>query len=180
MLRIDGDTFQQFADNYIRTQAVDGVHQTFSSTGIRLQATNTVFQEFTSSSITLTSGLTVGANASTGAYGGLSKIVIDEVGVNITGIPRAATFDMQDYRTTPGVTRYATINGVPVVTNNSYRNTPPLGYPPRQRAVVEDPVTGRAELGFGIYYMDLAKINIEETDLPSNTMGIVGDLAVMF
>ena len=193
MIRIDSDTFQQFANNYIRTQAVNGVHQTFSSTGIktqstdtiyqeftqskiRLQSTSTVFQEFDSSSITLTSGLTIGANASTGAYGGLSKIIINEVGVNITGIPRAATFDMQDYRSD----RFVTINGSFVPTNNAYRNTPPLGYPPRQRAVIEDPVTGRAELGFGIYYMDLTKINIDERDLPSNTMGIVGDLAVMF
>jgi hypothetical protein len=193
MIRIDSDTFQQFANNYIRTQAVNGVHQTFSSTGIktqstdaiyqeftqskiRLQSTSTVFQEFDSTSITLTSGLTIGANASTGAYGGLSKIIINEVGVNITGIPRAATFDMQDYRSD----RFVTINGSFVPTNNAYRNTPPLGYPPRQRAVIEDPVTGRAELGFGIYYMDLTKINIDERDLPSNTMGIVGDLAVMF
>jgi hypothetical protein len=175
-IQIDADTYQTFENDNITIQATGSVWQKFNSSGIRLQSSSTVFQEFTSSSITLTSGLTIGANASTGAYGGLSKIIINEVGVNITGIPRAATFDMQDYRSD----RFVTINGSFVPTNNAYRNTPPLGYPPRQRAVIEDPVTGRAELGFGIYYMDVTKINIDETDLPSNTMGIVGDLAVMF
>ena len=181
-IQIDADTHQTFKNDSITIQATGSVWQKFSSSGIRLQSTDAVYQEFSSSSITLRSGLSVvpDGGANKGLYNGYSQIMIDSNGVNITGIPRAATFDMQDYRTTPGVTRYATINGVPVVTNNSYRNSSPMGYPPRQRAVIEDPVTGRAELGFGIYYMDLSKINIEETDIPADTMGIVGDLAVMF
>ena len=193
LIEIDQDTYQEFNNNHIKLQAVGTVSQTlntdgiliqstsaiwqrFNSSGIRLQAKDTVFQEFNSTSITLTSGLTIGANASAGAYGGLSKIVVDSIGVNITGIPRAATFDMQDYR----YDRFVNLNGSFVPTNNAYRNTLPLGYVPRQRAVIEDPVTGRAELGFGIYYMDIGKINIAETDLPADSMGIVGDLAVMF
>ncbi len=193
LIRIDTDTYQEFNNNYIKLQAVGTVSQTlntdgiliqstadvwqkFTSSGIRLQATSTVYQEINSSSITLTSGLTIGANASAGAYGGLSKIIIDQVGVNITGIPRAATFDMQDYRSIPPFYIHPDTGQQ----MGYYRSTAPLGYVPRQRAVIEDPVSGRAELGFAIYYMDLAKINIGETDLPSNTMGVQGDLAVMF
>lgn len=197
LLQVDGDTYQELNDNYIKLQAVGTVSQTFNpsgiliqstaniwqkftSSGIRLQSTDSVFQEIDSTAITLTSGLTIGANASAGVYGGQSKIVIDNIGVNITGIPRAVTFDMQDYRTLENQTRYVIINGVPTVTNNAYKNRPPLGYVPRQRAVIEDPITGRAELGFGIYYMDIGKINIAETEIPADSMGIVGDLAVMF
>ena len=193
LLEVDGDTYQELNDNYIKLQAVGTVNQTFNpsgiliqstanvwqrfnSSGIRLQATEAVYQEIDSSSITLRSGLDLAADGPIGAYGGYSQIVINASGVNISGIPRAATFDMQDYRSG----RFVNLNGSFVPTNNWYKKLEPLGYVPRQRAVIEDPVTGRAELGFGIYYMDITKINIDETDLPSNTMGIVGDLAVMF
>ena len=193
LLEVDGDTYQELNDNYIKLQAVGTVSQTFNpsgiliqstanvwqrfnSSGIRLQSTATVFQEFDATSITLRSGLDLAADGPIGAYGGYSQIVINASGVNISGIPRAATFDMQDYRSG----RFVNLNGSFVPTNNWYKKLEPLGYVPRQRAVIEDPVTGRAELGFGIYYMDVSKINIDETDLPSNTMGIVGDLAVMF
>jgi hypothetical protein len=175
-LNVATNIWQQFDSSGIQINSTPTIWQKFTSTGIKLQASDSVFQEFTSSSITLTSGLTIGANASAGAYGGLSKIIINEVGVNITGIPRAATFDMADYRNVPPL--YVNPNTGQLM--GYYRSTAPLGYVPRQRAVVEDPVTGRAELGFGIYYMDLGKINIEETDLPADSMGIIGDLAVMF
>jgi hypothetical protein len=46
--------------------------------------------------------------------------------------------------------------------------------------VIEDPQTGEAQLGLGIYYLDLAITNIDERDTPSINMGIIGDLAVMF
>ena len=61
-----------------------------------------------------------------------------------------------------------------------YRNEPPLGYVPRQRMVIEDPVTGRAELGMAVYYLDLTKVNATLASGPSNTAGVQGDLAVMF
>jgi len=183
-IMIDDDTHQTFLNDKIKIQATANVYQTLDSTGIKIQSTTDIWQQFTStkirtqissgvyqefdsSSITLTSGLSIAADAQTGIYAGLSKIVIDTVGVNITGIPRAATFDMADYRTAPGQ-------------QGNYRNRPPMGYLPRQRAIIEDPVTGRAELGFGIYYLDLSKINIDETGSPSDNTGIVGDLAVMF
>lgn len=192
-IMIDDDTHQTFLNDKIKIQATANVYQTLDSTGIKIQSTTdiwqqftstkirtqistSVYQEFDSSSITLTSGLAIGANASAGAYGGLSKIIINEVGVNITGIPRAAEFDMADYRSIPPFYPHP-VTGNPT---GYYRSTAPLGYIPRQRAVIEDPVSGRAELGFAIYYMDLAKINTGEKDLPSDTMGIVGDLAVMF
>ena len=59
----------------------------------------------------------------------------------------------------------------------SYRNASPLGYPPRQRMVIEDPVSGEAQLGMAVYYLDNTKVN---TTTPSNTMGVQGDLVVVF
>jgi hypothetical protein len=174
--QINNDVAQTFTSSGIKTQSTENIWQEFTSTKIRLQSTNAVYQEFDSSTITLRSGLSIAADANKGLYAGFSQIIVDSSGVHITGIPRAATFDMQDYRSG----RFVFLNGSFVATNNAYRNSPPMGYPPRQRAVVEDPVTGRAELGFGIYYMDLEKINISEQSIPSDTMGIVGDLAVMF
>lgn len=189
LIRIDTDTYQEFNNNYIKLQAVGAVNQTlnadgikiqstdnvwqrFNSSGIRLQSTSTLFQEFNSTSITLTSGATNSASELS-AYGGASKIVIgvpDTGGnsrVSITGIPRASAFDMADYRVgTSGA--------------GSYRNASPLGYPPRQRMVIEDPVSGEAQLGMAVYYLDLAKVNVTLTSGPSDTMGVQGDLAVMF
>lgn len=164
--------WQDFTATKIRTQSTENIWQEFTSTGIKLQSTPTVFQEFNSTSITLTSGATNSASELS-AYGGASKIVIgvpDTGGnsrVSITGIPRASAFDMADYR-------------VGTAGAGSYRNASPLGYPPRQRMVIEDPVSGEAQLGMAVYYLDLAKVNVTLTSGPSDTMGVQGDLAVMF
>lgn len=194
-IRIDADTFQQFANDYIKLQATSTVYQKldstgvktqstdtiwqqfttsaiktqstadiwqeFTSTGIRLQSTNSVYQSFDSTSITLTSGKTTNTKNDISAYGGASQIVIDNSKVSITGIPRAGTFDMGDYRSNP-----------------YYRGAYPLGYPPRQRMLIEDPVTGEAQLGMAVYYLDTAKINV--TVKPDDSMGVQGDLAVWF
>lgn len=188
-IQIDADTYQTFENDQIQIKATNTVYQTLNSTGIkiesstnvwqkftpsniRLQSTDTVFQEFNSTSITLTSGATNSASELS-AYGGASKIVIgvpDTGGnsrVSITGIPRASAFDMADYR-------------VGTAGAGSYRNASPLGYPPRQRMVIEDPVSGEAQLGMAVYYLDLAKVNVTLTSGPSDTMGVQGDLAVMF
>lgn len=193
LIRIDNDTYQEFNNNYIKLQAVGTVSQTlntdgiliqstadiwqrFNSSGIRLQSTDSIYQSFDSTSITLSSGNTSNTPSEISAYGGGSKIVINDSKVSITGIPRATTFDMQDYRTGKTVI----INGVSVLANDRYKNTDPLGYPPRQRMVIEDPVTGEAQLGMAVYYLDLTKVNVTLTSGPSDTMGVQGDLAVMF
>jgi hypothetical protein len=184
LIRIDTDTYQEFNNNYIKLQAVGTVSQTlnsdgiliqstanvwqrFNSSGIRLQSTNTVYQEFDGTSITLSSGATSNTPSEISAYGGGSKITINGAKVSITGIPRASAFDMADYR-------------VGTAGAGSYRNASPLGYPPRQRMVIEDPVSGEAQLGMAVYYLDLAKVNVTLTSGPSDTMGVQGDLAVMF
>jgi hypothetical protein len=54
---------------------------------------------------------------------------------------------------------------------------------PRQRMVVEDPVSGEAQLGLGIYYLDVTGGKAPTyllTGPPSNTMGVPGDLTVIF
>ena len=153
--------WQQFTTSGIKTQSTASIWQEFTSTGIRLQSTNSVYQSFDSTSITLTSGKTTNTQSDLSAYGGGSKIVINDSKVSITGIPRAGTFDMGDYRGNP-----------------YYRGAYPLGYPPRQRMVIEDPVTGEAQLGMAVYYLDTAKINV--TVKPDDSMGVQGDLAVWF
>jgi len=156
--------WQKFTSTAIQISASSTVWQKFNSSGIRLQSTNTVYQEFDGTSITLVSGTTANTPSEISAYGGGSKITVNGTKVSITGIPRASAFDMGDYR-------------VGVSGAGSYRNASPLGYPPRQRMVIEDPVSGEAQLGMAVYYLDNTQVN---TTTPSNTMGVQGDLVVVF
>lgn len=159
-INIDGTTNSQ----NIEIASTASIWQKFTSSGIRLQSNNNVFQSFDSTSITLASGNTSNTTSDLSAYGGSSKIIINDSKVSITGIPRATTFDMTDYRIgTQGL--------------GNYRNNSSLGYPPRQRVVIEDPISGEAQLGFGIYYLDLQKINGTG---PGANMGVQGDIAVVF
>ena len=162
-LNVATDIWQQFDSTGIKLSSTSNIWQQFTSSGIRLQSTNSVYQLFDSTSITLASGKTSNTTGDTSAYGGASQIVINSSKVSITGLPRAGTFDMGDYRSNP-----------------YYRGTYPLGYPPRQRMVIEDPVSGEAQLGMAVYYLDLTKVNVTLTSGPSNDMGVQGDLAVMF
>jgi hypothetical protein len=156
--------WQKFTSTAIQISASSTVWQKFNSSGIRLQSTNSVYQEFDGTSITLVSGNTANTTSEISAYGGGSKITVNGSKVSITGIPRASAFDMGDYR-------------VGTAGAGSYRNASPLGYPPRQRMVIEDPVSGEAQLGMAVYYLDNTQVN---TTTPSNTMGVQGDLVVVF
>jgi len=156
--------WQKFTSTAIQISASSTVWQKFNSSGIRLQSTNSVYQEFDGTSITLVSGTTANTPSEISAYGGGSKITVNGTKVSITGIPRASAFDMADYR-------------VGTAGAGSYRNASPLGYPPRQRMVIEDPVSGEAQLGMAVYYLDNTQVN---TTTPSNTMGVQGDLVVVF
>lgn len=155
---------QEFTSSGIKTSSTAAIWQRFDSTGIRLQSTDYVYQSFDSTSIVLTSGNTSNTTSDVSSYGGGSKITINGSKVSITGIPRASTFDMNDYRTAPGQ-------------QGNYRNTPPMGYLPRQRMVIEDPVTGEAQLGFGIYYLDTS---IANTTVPSPDTGVLGDITLVY
>jgi len=156
--------WQKFTSTAIQINASSTVWQKFNSSGIRLQSTNSVYQEFDGTSITLVSGNTTNTTSDFSAYGGASKIIINNSKVSITGIPRAGTFDMSDYRTAPGQ-------------QGNYRNTAPMGYLPRQRMVVEDPVSGEAQLGLGIYYLDTS---IANTTVPAPTTGVLGDITLVY
>ena len=158
------NVWQKFTSTAIQISASSTVWQKFNSSGIRLQSTNSVYQEFDGTSITLVSGTTANTPSEISAYGGGSKITVNGSKVSITGIPRATAFDMADYR-------------VGTAGAGSYRNASPLGYPPRQRMVIEDPVSGEAQLGMAVYYLDNTQVN---TTTPSNTMGVQGDLVVVF
>lgn len=88
------------------------------------------------------------------AYSGGAKIIIDATsGVSIYGIPTQGDIDMTDY------------------SPFSYRYASPLGGVPRQRMLVEDPVTGQTLLGMGVYYG-------QRTNAPGASTGRTGDLWV--
>jgi hypothetical protein len=163
-IRVAENTGAYWTPGSVLIKATSNVYQEFNSSGIRLQSTNSVYQEFDGTSITLVSGNTTNTPSEISAYGGGSKIIVNGTKVSITGIPRASAFDMDDYR-------------VGVEGDGSYRDAPPLGYPPRQRMVIEDPVSGEAQLGMAVYYLDNTQVN---TTNPSNTMGVQGDLVVVF
>ena len=164
----------------IEIASTSNVWQRFNSSGIRIQSTNSVYQEFSSSEIKLFSGLTENLVGNVSAYDSESKILITNSGVNIYGIPRALPFDMADYRDiNPSYNPESGAN------YGAYRGAEPLGYMPRQRMVVEDPVTGRAELGLGVYYLDVTSSPQKAptyylTNPPFDTMGVLGDLCVVF
>jgi hypothetical protein len=179
-IQIDADTHQTFTNDNIKIQATSNVWQRFNSSGMRLQSTDSVYQEFDGTSITLASGNT-NTKTTISAYGGLSKIIVNNSKVSITGVPRAGTFDMADYRNVPPLT-YNESSGF---TYGAYRGAEPLGYMPRQRMLVEDPVSGEVQLGLGVYYLDVTSVPEKAptyylTNPPFNSMGVPGDIAVVF
>jgi hypothetical protein len=97
---------------------------------------------------------------STSAYSGPSRIVLDDDdGVVITGIKVQGNLIMTVASST-----------------GNYRDMPPLGRYPRQRMLVEDPVTGAVMLGLGIYYKPVSY----GTTTPSPTAGAAGDFLVQY
>jgi hypothetical protein len=96
------------------------------------------------------------------AYGGASRIVMDPTfGVVITGVQVQKDADMTDYGA-----------------GGSYKNTAPLGRYPRQRMLVEDPVTGEVMLGMAVYYRSASTGG--QTGVPTDDTGYAGDLLVQY
>lgn len=157
---------------------------------------------FTPEKITLNASNSVVAISGTGvnqdvngenwsAYDGASRIILDPVyGVIITGVQlqRSIDLNMWDANTViPQIgVKYHPYNdpvnfvvgdGVTSVqTNGSYRNATPLGRHPRQRMMVEDPVTGEMMLGLGIYYKPVTA----GTSAPGASTGYAGDFLVQY
>jgi hypothetical protein len=89
------------------------------------------------------------------SYAGGSKIYVDQTnGIRIFGIPLQRNIDMTD-----------------AGSGGYYRGQFPLGRYPRQRTLVEDPVSGQTLLGMGVYYGSI-------TQAPSASTGYTGDLFV--
>jgi hypothetical protein len=93
----------------------------------------------------------------TSAYAGPSSLVLKSDGVTLSGLPITGNMDMYQYYT-------------------YYRNASPLGPIPRARMVVEDPVSGRMELGMAIYMADSSA----HSSTPGGSSGYVGDLWVQY
>ena len=160
------------------------------------------FAKFTQNSITIQgsstvvigSGIGIGgtapSNEEAGAYLGASKITLDPTyGVVISGIQvqRGSEMTVWDYGTlmTPSVgVKYKSFDGTQtligngtttVASNGSYKNAMPLGQYPRQRMLVEDPVTGEVMLGMAVYYRPGTT-----TTAPTSSTGYAGDLLVQY
>jgi hypothetical protein len=101
-------------------------------------------------------------------YLGASQIKLTPNGVEITGLPIQGNADLNhsywssNYATTSQAYGYLNVAGFSPI--------------PRQRAVVEDPVSGVAKLGFAVYYQNSAV----STTTPGYTSGLVGDLWVQY
>jgi hypothetical protein len=130
----------------------------------------------TSSTIQLTanqqrvaiSGIGFTADGSS-AYAGKSQITLDRTyGVMISGVPVQKDVDMNIYwgTATPGIS----------APNGNYKDKSPLGPYPRQRMIVEDPLTGMMTLGMAVYYQDSSA----STSTPNSNSGYVGDLWVQY
>jgi hypothetical protein len=147
-----------------------------------------------STNVAIGSGVGVGGSVPTdeeaGAYSGASKIIMDPTyGVVLSGVQvqRGADMTFWDFGTliTPAVgVKYKSFNGsqilvgdgvTTVTSNGSYRNTEPLGYTPRQRMMVADPVSGEMMLGMAVYYRTGTA-----TSAPSSSTGYAGDLLVQY
>ena len=103
------------------------------------------------------------------AYGGPSRIVMDPTfGVVITGVQVQKDVDM-----TPAPGPIVVPDG-----SGSYRGVLPLGRYPRQRMLVEDPVTGEVMLGMAVYYRSAS--NGGQTGTPTDDTGYAGDLLVQY
>ena len=103
-------------------------------------------------------------------YLGASKIQLTPSGVYITGLPVQGNADVN----------HSYWHSVYVNTSHAYGylNVAGFGPVPRQRAVVEDPVTGVVKLGFAVYYQDSSVYGTVAA--PPYTAGLVGDLWVQY
>jgi hypothetical protein len=125
------------------------------------------------------------------AYSGPSQIILNPTnGVTITGIASQQDTDMQvwyagyqitpaagvKYRSYDGSTEFVGDGVTTVYANGSYKNAKPLGPRPRQRMIVEDPVTGQMQLGLGIYY----KIYGTGSAVPTSNTGFAGDIVIEY
>ena len=103
------------------------------------------------------------------AYAGPSRITVDETyGVGIWGLPVQGN-----------TIKNKTGTDISIMYEDSgpYAGASPLGPLPRQRVLVEDPVSGQVKLGMAVYYQDMTGLS---TSNPTYTSGYVGDLWVQF
>ena len=123
------------------------------------------------------------------------------IGTNTITLQSSQTVSARDYSTSSGngyayqggakITMSSSLNslgiyGLPYqgdtfdITKSSssyYLNLYPMGPYARQRMVVEDPTTTQLKVGFGIYYVAISDYG---TGAPTDSTGIVGDLAVTY
>jgi hypothetical protein len=139
----------------------------FTPTGISLSANN-VRQAVFSGNVAATnnSPLSISGSSVTG-YSGTSQIQLTGSNVLITGLPIQGDMDNQ----------YSLwYNNWITDSTHGYLNVYGQGPVPRQRALVEDPVSGVVKAGFAVYYQDSS---VNKT-APGSTSGYVGDLWVQY
>jgi hypothetical protein len=159
------------ASNKVQIHSTSDIRQTWDTNGIYLYATSTNFISLNGSGITLDTGYVRGTNGAT-AYPGSSKIVM--------GYNNLSTYVYSSGRTvTSGTQIFAQpFQGDIDITkwSTNYLGLGNLGPYARQRMLVEDPGSGVALLGMGIYYASQAELSGGNP----TSGGYVGDLWVVY
>ena len=118
--------------------------------------------------------------ASDSAYRGSSQIVLDTTNTLIKGLPIQGDVTLNYAQWQANFTN-TTVNGFAPQTGytspqTGYLGVQGLGPVPRQRMLVEDPVSGVVKLGMAVYYQDTGV----SPSAPSYTGGFIGDLWVQY
>jgi hypothetical protein len=149
--------------------------------------------KFDGTIITLNSGTTTyAASDSTTAYYHNAQIILNSGnnGLQIYGLPQQGS--NQKYFIDPNVNNLSDptnigsmsllTEGIPSDATTYYAGVKGLGSLPRQRMIVEDPISGQLKAGIAVYYQDLTSSAHGSTNPVSSgaTTGAVGDLWVSF
>ena len=133
------------------------------STGAAIVGDSTAYFQYdkTNHTINLTTSY-IRTSGGEAAYNGASQISLGANGTQIYGIPIQG-----DQSSVSGGGSANIIN----YTYAHYQNASSLGAYPRQRTLVEDPVTGLVKVGLGVYY---------GTGITPSSGGYIGDLWVVY
>jgi len=139
----------------------DSTGNTPANSSVTISGTSTVYALFNNSGIQLRSGAS--RSASDSDYNSESYITLGAGGTGLYAMP------LQENTTT--VKGGGTMS-ILSTTYSHYANSSSLGAQPRQRMLVEDPISGQVKLGMAVYYQSGGSG-------PSNA-GFVGDLWVQY
>lgn len=204
-IAVGTNTYGLWKDSAIKMQATSSIYGTWDSTGIKMQSSSNIFGQWDSTGIKMQATSSIfgqwnssGINFYSGTDSTNSYV---NIGTNTITLQSSQTVSARDYSTS-SVNGYAYQGGAKITMSSSlnslgiyglpyqgdtfditkssssyYLNLYPMGPYARQRMVVEDPTTTQLKVGFGIYYVAISDYG---TGAPTDSTGIVGDLAVTY